>query len=108
MIDWANARPGDPRADLARTMTILRLDVRAHTRSVPPAVAAVLPLFDRGWRHGYARVAGPEAATDLPAFLAWAGAAMERDLAGRRDPAFLRRVRAWTARWAARAGCASR
>jgi len=107
VIDWANARPGDPRADLARTMTILRLDVPSHLDLVPPRVAAVLPLFDLGWRSGYARAAGPGAVVDMPAFYAWAGAAMARDLAGRRSEAFFARVRAWTVRWSARAGCAA-
>jgi len=104
VIDWANVRAGDPRADLARTITILRLDVRSHPDLVPPQVMAVLPLFERGWRHGYTQVAGPSAATDLAPFYAWAGAAMERDLAGKRSPEFFGRVRAWTERWAARAG----
>lgn len=134
VIDWANARAGDPRADLARTMTILQLALPGHADLVPPHVLAVLPLFDLGWRRRYARVLGrlhsdllgaamdgpgasagprcggpvPTLAGDRPAelapFFAWAGAAMESELAGRRGPEFLRRVQAWTDRWALRAG----
>lgn len=104
VIDWTNARAGDPRADLARTITILRLDAQSHPDLVPPQVRAVLPLFERGWRQGYTQAAGPGATTDLAPFHAWAGAAMERDLVGKRDEAFVRRVKAWTERWVARAG----
>jgi aminoglycoside phosphotransferase (APT) family kinase protein len=111
VIDWANAAAGDPRADLARSITILRL-------APEPAGAATLlrrsgrRILEAGLRHGYQRVAGPPG--DLGLFYAWAGAAMERDLAAKigrpgillteRD---LEPIRRWTARWKTRVGLAA-
>jgi aminoglycoside phosphotransferase (APT) family kinase protein len=100
VLDWINARAGDPRADLARTITILRLDgCPPGLRTLPPC--AVLRHFERGWRAAYTRAASWPA--DLAPFYAWAGAVMERDLAGKRTPEVFGRVRAWTRRWQARA-----
>ncbi len=81
VLDWANARAGDPRADLARTLTILRLDSRRVAGSPPARLLArgVVRLFERGWRRGYRGVAGRP--TGLAPFYAWAGAVMARDLA---------------------------
>lgn len=108
VLDWANARSGDPRADWARALTILRLDsevpgpLRLPTR-------LVVRVFELGWRRGYRQVAGP--LPDLAPFMAWAGVVMEHDLAPRPgrhrqlSPGQLRRIRHWTARWKERAGC---
>lgn len=101
VLDWANARVGDPRADLARTAAILRF---APLPPGPAAVAAraAVRIVEAGWRRGYAERAGVVA--ELTPFLAWAGAVMERDLAprlGRADlpwltEAYLDRLRRWT------------
>jgi hypothetical protein len=109
VLDWANARAGDPRADLARTLSILRL------APLPRGITGALEwtarrAFEAGWRRGYRRVAGSPGG--LAPFCWWAGLVMERDLAprlGRADlpwltPAFLDRVRRWTADWRVRAG----
>ena len=110
VLDWANARLGDPRADLARTTSILRL--APLDPAVPPPVARTARrVFEAGWRRGYRAVAGPIG--DLAPFYAWAGAVMARDLAprlGRPDlpwltPAYLERVHRWSAYWRRRAGC---
>jgi Ser/Thr protein kinase RdoA (MazF antagonist) len=110
VLDWANARGGDPRADLARTASILRLmPVGRGPRSV--GERGVRAAFLAGWRRGYEGEAGPIG--ELAPFNAWAGTLMERDLAprvGRPDlpwltPAFMGRVRRWTAEWRVRAGC---
>jgi aminoglycoside phosphotransferase (APT) family kinase protein len=108
VLDWANARAGDPRADFARTVTILRL---SPIRSGFPRlkVIAVRRLLEMGWRAGYARAAGlPQ---EMALFYAWAGAAMIQDLSPRLNrpgtgitPAVLERVRRWTVRWKHRAG----
>jgi hypothetical protein len=105
VLDWTNARAGDPRADYARTLTILRLDSgTASTRGL-----AVLRVFEAGWRRGYWRIAGRPA--DLAPYYAWAGAVMLRDRGPRPDrPGGMRarelgRVRAWTQRWKKRAEC---
>jgi aminoglycoside phosphotransferase (APT) family kinase protein len=111
VLDWANARAGDPRADLARTLSILRLAPRPRGASGAVAWPA-LRAFEVGWRRGYRQAAGPVGG--LAPFCWWAGLVMERDLAprvGRTDlpwltPAFLERVRRWTAGWRVRAGCA--
>ncbi len=108
VLDWANARAGDPRADLARTLSIVRL--APLPAGVAGARAWVLRrVFEAGWRRGYRRTLGSPGG--LAPFCWWAGLVMERDLAprlGRADlpwltPAFLDRVRCWTASWRARA-----
>ncbi len=110
VLDWANARVGDPRADLARTASILRFG--PADPAVPlPIARATRRVLDAGWRHGYRQVAGRIAG--MAPFYAWAGAVMVRDLAprlGRPDlpwltAAYLERVRAWADGWRTKAGC---
>ena len=101
VIDWANASAGDPRADLARTYTILRL---AAPPLLPPLLRAALLRFEAGWRQGYAEAATMPADRDLAPFLAWAGFAMLVELGAKRDPAVRGRVQAFAMRWASRAG----
>ena len=108
VLDWANAAAGDPRADVARTFSILRLAASAPGRP---------PLRDRlgrrllalSWRWGYTQAAGPTG--DLTLFTAWAGAVLVRDLApklGRPgvwlQPHHLDGIRRWTAAQKRRAG----
>jgi hypothetical protein len=115
VLDWANAKAGDPRADLARTVTILRLaPLPPHTPwPVMRAATLLRSLLELGWRAGYRRATGPEGALsqDLAPFYAWAGAMMARDLApkvGRPGvwlrPEDLARIRRWTSHWKRRAG----
>ena len=105
VLDWTNARAGDPRADYARTLTILRLDAGTASTSG----LAVLRVFEAGWRWGYRRVAGR--LTDMEPYYAWAGAVMLRDRGPRPDrpggmaPRELARVRAWTEHRKERARC---
>ena len=103
VLDWANARAGDPRADLARTTAILRL--APTSPGMTGRVELVLRrLLEQGWRRGYSLVAGwPR---DLAPFHTWAGDAMYRDLApklGRPGipltQADLDRIHDWTVRW---------
>jgi aminoglycoside phosphotransferase (APT) family kinase protein len=99
VLDWTNALAGDPRADAARTVTILRVDYVGGG----PALTlerGVRRLFESGWRRGYEQV---QALGDLTLFYAWAGAVMERDLAAKRTAKDLARNHRWTARWARRA-----
>jgi aminoglycoside phosphotransferase (APT) family kinase protein len=88
VLDWVNAHAGDPRADVARTFTILRFS--------PPHGSALERMLRRvvefGWRVGYGPF-GP----DMALFYIWAGRAMQRDLAGRFPPAALEPVARWTA-----------
>lgn len=78
VLDWANAQAGDPRADCARSWTILRL-MPWGPMGPPVATPLVRRVLERGWRHGYEQVAGP--LRDLDLFKIWAGAVMARDLA---------------------------
>jgi aminoglycoside phosphotransferase (APT) family kinase protein len=113
VLDWANARPGDARADVARTLSILRLSPAPE--GVPlPLVRALLALLEAGWRRGYRRVSGDGAvldSPDAPLLNAWAGAVMIRDLEPKLKrpgiplrPADFQRMRAWVRTWKARAG----
>lgn len=79
VLDWTNARAGDPRADYARTLTILRLDLGTTS----PLALAVVRVFEAGWRRGYRRIAGRPA--DMAPYYAWAGAVMLRDRGPRPD-----------------------
>lgn len=97
-------RVGDPRADLARTLSILRL------APLPPdvdraAVTAALVALEGSWLAAYGGATGPVG--DLAPFCRWAGEVMVRDLGrwvGRADlpsltAGHLEGVRAWTAGW---------
>jgi aminoglycoside phosphotransferase (APT) family kinase protein len=108
VLDWANAAAGDPRLDVARTATILRLTPTPPGESLG-LTKPIRRTFARGWRHGYQQAGGH--LDDLPVFFAAAGAIMERDLApkvGRPgiplEERHLVAMRAWTARWKRRAG----
>ncbi len=108
VLDWANAGAGDPRADLARTVSILRLS------TAPPGTNPLLDwagraLLELGWRAGYRQVSGWP--TNMAPFYAWAGAWMAQDLApklGRPGvwlrPDDLERMRRWAGAWKRRAG----
>lgn len=110
ILDWANVHTGDPRADLARTVTILRL--APAEPGTPPLLQTILArVLERHWRRGYRAVAGPIGG--MAPFYAWAGAAMVKDLApqlGRPgnwlQPHHLEPIRRWTAHWHQRAGIA--
>jgi aminoglycoside phosphotransferase (APT) family kinase protein len=90
VLDWTNAHAGDPRADLARTLTILRL--------APPlgglALTAARRALELGWRLGYGSFG-----QHMAPFYAWAGGAMLHDMGGRLSPAELEPARRWTAHW---------
>lgn len=108
LIDWANVHIGDRRADLARTVTILRL---APFDQGASAVATRLAarLLELGWRRGYRAVAGPIGG--MAPFYAWAGTVFVHDLSEKigRPGITLRSsdldpARRWTAHWRHRAG----
>jgi len=95
VLDWANARAGDSRADIARAIAILRLD----TVDLPPAARPILCAYERGLRTGYLQAAGPQA--DMAIFHAWAGRAMLHDIAPRlaSNPTQAARFRRWIHLW---------
>jgi aminoglycoside phosphotransferase (APT) family kinase protein len=105
VLDWTNVHAGDRRADLARTLTILRLSPLPD--NLPQLVARlVLRLFERNWRRGYRSIAGPVGG--MAPFYAWAGVAMINDLSPRLGRGVtdeeLVPVRRWAEHWRARAG----
>jgi ketosteroid isomerase-like protein len=92
VLDWSNAAAGDPRSDVARTFSILRLEARMPGR-FPPALRRSLAAFERGWLRGLGGVV-PEAA-----FCAWAGDFLAEDMAEKRPPEYIAQVRAWADGW---------
>lgn len=96
LLDWRNVCAGPPRADAARTHAILWIDAPQHAS---PRARAILEIFAHGWQAGYQRHGG--SLDDMAPFYAWAGATMLRDLANKRPPDDLARIRAWTDSWLA-------
>lgn len=94
VLDWANAASGDPRADLARTYTILRVEPIGEHESI--ALRTWRILLCQSWRAGYTQARGPCAIE--PLFLAWAGSYMLRDLGGRLSPSQRQKVEHWAAK----------
>jgi len=107
VLDWANARAGDPRADFALTLVILRLS------PTPPGTSRVLTLtlrriLELAWRRGYGPPTTPS--EDLAPFHAWAGATRLQDLTPLlgKPGVWLRqedlaRLKRWTLHWKQRA-----
>jgi aminoglycoside phosphotransferase (APT) family kinase protein len=100
VIDWTNAFAGDPRADFARTASVLRLMPRVERLNRVTRLGAL--VLEMAWRLGYGPVGG-----DLALHYAWAGAALEADVAGRHAPRALEPIRRWTRAWRRRAGLPS-
>jgi aminoglycoside phosphotransferase (APT) family kinase protein len=108
VLDWTNARAGDPRADFARTYAILRVEPYSP-KGDTLRMAVTRRILERAWRSGYVQTAGK--LDDMTLFYAWAGAVMIRDLSPRiGKPGFwlqdhhLNSVRAWRDTWKRRAG----
>src|SRR5207253_1308982 len=103
VLDWANARVGDPRADAARSYSILAIEPSWPRQ---PHITIFRQVLARAWRCGYEQAAGPLG--DMALFYAWAGAVMLRDLAPRAARSNwgtrLDRVRRWAIGWKRRAG----
>lgn len=106
VLDWPNALPADPRADLARTVALLRFPPNTRLKFVE---RLAMRLFLAGWWRGYRRAAGR--VMGMAPFFAWAGTATLMDQAAKRDPPEVARLpasfdplRRWTARWRRRAG----
>lgn len=107
LIDWTNAYVGDPRVDIARSYSILRVEPLLPEQE-PLEFTQLRRTFTRNWLRGYRAVAGP--LNDLAPFLAWAGHALVYDRRQRvADPnswwqeSDLEKIRRWTERWEKRA-----
>jgi aminoglycoside phosphotransferase (APT) family kinase protein len=96
VLDWTNAHAGDPRADLARTYSIMQVGI-PRNELLSGLLMLTIKIFEHGWRKGYEQKAGPQ--KDLSLFYAWAGALMEQDLKEKRAPADLARIHRWTMKW---------
>ncbi len=108
VLDWANARAGDPRADFARTYSILRIE-RYTPAGDSLQLAVARRLLAYFGRSGYQQAGGQ--LDDMALFYAWAGASMIRDLSPRiGKPGFwlqdhhLDSVRQWRDHWKRKAG----
>ncbi|HEX4204317.1 MAG TPA: phosphotransferase [Ktedonobacteraceae bacterium] len=101
VLDWRNAGAGDPRADVARTVSILRIE-NIDGKRLSFQEIALRRVFEAGWRRGYGQK--KTALGNLSLFYAWAGAVMERDLGAKREQAHLTHIHKWTMRWKKRAG----
>lgn len=108
VLDWANARCGDPRADAARTYTILTQEPWMPGRQ-PPHIGLMRHLLAWRWRRGYESVAG--SLGEMAPFYAWAGAVMTREVRTRVadarswwQPHHVAKLQSWTNDWMARAG----
>jgi len=77
ILDWTNAASGDPRADVARTWSILRLMPLTPNRPEPVTESA-RKLLAAGWLREYEAHAGK--LREMPLFKAWAGTAMVIDM----------------------------
>lgn len=103
VLDWVNSRVGDPRADFARTYTILMVEPYTPDRQ-SLLLSVMRRMLTLSWRRGYEEVAGE--LPDMAFFYAWAGSVMQNDLARRVDdpqswwqPRHLAQIRDWTATW---------
>lgn len=105
VLDWPNGLPSDPRADLARTMVLMRF-IRPPMR---PHEEALIRCFLRAWWHGYHR--GRGSLGEMAPFYAWAGSVTVRDQEQKigkpsiaLQSADLDPLRRWTDHWKRRAG----
>lgn len=112
VLDWANAHLGDPRADVARSYTILVVEPH-HPAGEAVWYRLIRRLLAQCWLSGYQAVAGE--LQDMALFFAWAGAVMCADLAPRvEDPHWwwqaqhLAIVQRWTQRWRKRVASSAR
>ncbi|HEY3368229.1 MAG TPA: phosphotransferase [Symbiobacteriaceae bacterium] len=80
VIDWTTACAGDPRADVARTLTILLLApvYRGWERVL---FSPIRRLLAAGWLRGYTAESGPLA--DMAPFYVWAGIVLRTDFAAK-------------------------
>jgi len=104
VLDWANVALGDARADLARTVTLLRL-APAPPGSPTLLVGVLRGVLEVAWRKGYRRGDLTDSFRGMKPFYVWAGEWMESDM-GRKlgkpgvwlQPSDLARIREWTRR----------
>jgi aminoglycoside phosphotransferase (APT) family kinase protein len=106
VLDWPNAMAGDPRADLARTLVLMRFPPNVRLRAYE---TLAIRIFLRAWWQAYQRAAGPVG--DMTSFYVWAGSTTLLDQEAKLDRPNIPRsadsfdpLRRWTAQWRGRAG----
>jgi aminoglycoside phosphotransferase (APT) family kinase protein len=102
VLDWANAAIGDPRADLARCVALLRLAPTPPGTFGGPQLV-MRRILELAWRRGYTKDQATDPFVDMDPFYVWAGEWMEADLRPKlgRPGIWLRetdllRIRQWT------------
>jgi aminoglycoside phosphotransferase (APT) family kinase protein len=107
VLDWTNAALGDPRADVARAVSLLRV-VAPVVVAARGAHRVTLGRYTRSFLAGYESTAGR--LEDMEPFYAWAGLVIQRDLAPKAamivpDGAdrLMRKIERWISHWLARA-----
>ncbi len=100
ILDWENARAGDPREDVARTVSVIQI----HAPQMAGGGAGRLALrsFLHGYFDGY-RDLGGWALEGMAPYYAWAGEFAVRDLAPKAGGTILRRAERWARWWRHRA-----
>lgn len=96
VIDWQNVQLGDPRYDLARSVSVLCAE--PNIRAFPPPLKKVIRDFRQGYCLGYGLTASDPFGTLAP-FLAWSGEFMLRDMEERLTPYEAQQVRRWATHW---------
>lgn len=91
VIDWTNCSIGDKRFDIARTLSILRLEGSKLYED-----NSVIQAFEDGYIQGYDQMGN---LGDLSLFLAWAGFRMMRDLSCRKTADELVTIKEWSYSW---------
>ncbi|WP_078548725.1 phosphotransferase family protein [Litchfieldia alkalitelluris] len=99
IIDWTNASVGDPRFDLARTYSILKIEGYNFQKVVDPTV---FEKFGKGWIQGYESLNGSIQLD--PLFNEWAGVKMRQDLQGKRPSEHMQRIESWINHWRKKGG----
>jgi aminoglycoside phosphotransferase (APT) family kinase protein len=102
VLDWANVALGDPRVDVARTVTLLRL-APTPPGGPTPLIRGLRAILELAWRTGYRRERRNDPFRGMDPFYAWAGEWMERDLGPKvgkpgvwLEPSDLARINSWT------------
>jgi aminoglycoside phosphotransferase (APT) family kinase protein len=81
VIDWTNARAGDPRADVARSIVLVRAAGLEMAAAHDPR-GALVAEYERAFLEAYQEETGP--LEELEAFCAWAWAMTAEDYAYKR------------------------
>lgn len=107
VVDWTNAAYGDPRADIARTVSLMQLIAPAGI-GIRGSRRMTLGLFLRSFLRAYTACSGP--LQNMAPFYAWAGNTIVKDLGHKLEiyplvkPDVLRnRIDRWTETWLERA-----